>query len=115
MFGTSSPTIFLNYQPPAPDDCMTVYYRSGDRPSPGHAHEVRRIQVIVRGRGDAAQVMDRAEAVYSNLHSLSHTVLPGGQSVILIRASGGPLWLGRDDKGRNEFSIEFECHLRNEV
>lgn len=105
--------IFFGSQPPTPDVCLTLYPRPSPRPSLRPPLEVRVVQCLIRGTQDIRVAAAKAERIYELLHGLREFAVPLVDLVLARATTAGPVHLGRDDKGRHEFSIEFEFYIRN--
>lgn len=113
VLGGDGSEIFFGSQPPRPDVCVTLYPRPSPRPSLRPPLEVRTVQCLVRGTQDIRVAAVKAEAIYTLLHGLREFSVPLVELVLARATTAGPVHLGRDDKGRHEFSIEFEIYIRN--
>jgi hypothetical protein len=113
--GDTGGDVFLSAMPPEPDAALVVArYDAGSESDAQHGYDEPRIQVRVRGpRGDADAAETRAQAVYDACHGLRRRDLPGGTPMLsCIGVQAGPIYLGPDDHGRHEWSVNFRCELR---
>ncbi len=120
LLGQALGTVYVEHLPEEPDDCAAVFSRSGMPPESRLGNETAAIQVLVRGsETDPRQGYAHALAIYNCLHNLAPNAAIGTTSdnqehVQLISANQSlPYHLGRDNKGRHEWSMNFTVRLWN--
>lgn len=102
--GTVNQDIFFGYMPDDIDVNTTIYENSGFPPSltfDNENVEYRGLQVICRGT-DYVEVKTRIENIY---RLLTCNVIDGLLSII---PSQSPFSIGKDEKSRDEFSVNFK-------
>lgn len=103
----STATIFESTLPALPNDCMAVFAYGGTPPSVDAAVEYPSVQVRVRATShDTAY--DNAYAVMKSLHTLTRTTI-NGTLYYWIAAKQSPSSLGRDEKGRYLYVVNFDA------
>jgi len=112
--GSLGTNLFKSYTPESPDACVTVLDTGGVEPDRDLPTEDPTFQVFIRSSSYAAG-KTKLDAVRTALHQQENTQLGLGSSAsyfyyIFAIAEGGHL--GRDDVGRDIFSINFRCHIR---
>lgn len=112
--GTAGGTIYLAALPSAPDRAIAVArYGAGESDSRLGYDEVN-LQIRTRGtRTDARTAEQDAQSVYDALHGLGERTLPGGTWLQLaVAGQGGPIYIGRDEAGRHEYTVNVRAELR---
>lgn len=115
MFEDGGPggDIFLLQCPSLPDDL--VYITSTSGPSPDSEFPVDRptVQFIVRAVNVAA-ADNKAQAIYKELIGF-HTAqfVDGGTWIVNCTAINAPVYMGIDDLGRHEYSLNFQLETIN--
>lgn len=111
------PSVYLEVLPETPDTCIGVYTRAGAAPSTAAGLERKAVQVLVRGTAqDGRASYTIAETIYNLLHRMTPNaaIVTGGEIVQQVMANNsGPYHIGRDAKGRHEWSINFTCWVWN--
>lgn len=112
--------VFVEHLPEVPDDCVAVYSRGGLTPETHVGLDRCGVQVLVRGAGGDPRPSYRlAMAVYNALHNLAPGAAIGTdpdnrEMVQLVSANqSGPVSIGRDTKGRYEWSLNFTVRVWN--
>lgn len=107
--------VFVEYLPDSPDAAIGIYTRAGRTPESREGLEYPQFQVLVRGGADPRSGNATAQTVYNLLHNLAPNgaLVAGGEHVLLITAAQSPYHIGRDVKGRHEWSINFSCRVWN--
>lgn len=108
-------SVFCEHMPEAPDAAVGVYTRAGRQPESREGLEYPAIQIVVRGGSDPRDGYATASAVYNLLHNLEPggALVAGGEEVLLFAANQNPAHIGRDAKGRHEWSINFNAYVWN--
>lgn len=107
--------IYLGTRPPSPYLCLAVARYPGGEASAKYGDDEPNVQVWVRGpAGDAVGAETRAQQVYDRLHGLPDTTVlrSGTPLVTCIGTMSGPVYLGADDHGCHEWSVNFRTELR---
>jgi len=94
--------MFIGVMPDSPDDCVALFETGGFKPELATAAlvEYPTFQVMVRG-SEYQSARQRIDTIYKILH--------GDTSIFyLIAAQQSPAYLGTDDNGRYEFSVNFK-------
>jgi hypothetical protein len=104
---------YIGKMPSAPDRCIGLFEYGGMAPDMTHdkAYDVNpSLQVRIRaenlGSTGYATGIAKADAVLALLHGVSNTTL-SSKPYKLILATGSPMYLGTDDKGRPEWTVNF--------
>ena len=112
--GSGSWSGLIGKIPASPDRVVSLFEYGGMPPDITHdkAYDVRpSLQVRIRaeslGSTGYATGIAKADAVLALLHGVSNTTL-SSKPYKLILASGSPIYLGTDDKGRPEWSVNFQ-------
>jgi hypothetical protein len=73
--------------------------------------------VVVRCEaGSSAWARDTWQAVYSALHGLRNTLLPGGvYLVFMLGTQSSPFMMGPDENGRHQYSGDYRSEVLNET
>lgn len=108
--GTLGTDIFYSNQPDSPDSCITVLDTGGLESDRYLPHAEVTFQVIVRNvHYDTAET--KANSIVDILHKKKHSTI-GGEYHYYIFLLTEPVSLGRDEKGRDEISINFVTKYR---
>lgn len=101
--------VFLLRLPPDPDRAFRVAPYGGGEADAKHGEDEPHVQVWIRGRPhDSAGALDDAQRVYDRVHGLHERPLPGGTWLEhAICDHGGPIYVGPDEHGRHEFTVNF--------
>ena len=105
--------VFLLTLPAEPDAAMRVAPYGGPEADMRHGLDEPRLQVWIRGgRGDKAGALRTAQRVYDQCHGLYERALPGGTWLEhALCDHGGPIYVGPDEHGRHEFTVNFRVGL----
>lgn len=112
--GTAGGTVFLAALPTSPDRAIAVArYGAGESDSRLGYDEVN-LQFRARGSSaDARTAEQDAQSVYDALHGLGERTLPGGTWLQLaVAGQGGPIYIGRDQNGRHEYTVNVRAEVR---
>jgi len=97
---------FIGSMPDTPDDCVAIYNTGGyKRSMSGTFLEEPTFQVKIRNLSYAA-----GETVCNTIKDLLHGKTT--TKVIMIEQQSDIMDMGRDEKNRQEFSINFRCYYR---
>jgi hypothetical protein len=110
--GTVGTDIYAGYLPDYPDSCITVLDTGGSPPDPDLPTKEPTFQVFIRdvNYSDGKTALDSVRSV---LHQQANIQLVDGGNYfyfILAISEGGHV--GRDEVGRDLFSINFQCRTR---
>lgn len=106
-------TIFLAALPSTPDRCIAVARYAGGESDSRLPYDEVNLQVRVRGTADPTTAEGAAQDVYDDLHGLGMLTLPGGTWLQLaVGNQGGPIYIGRDQNGRHEFTVNLRAEVR---
>ncbi|MCP2261084.1 hypothetical protein LX15_004804 [Streptoalloteichus tenebrarius] len=107
--------VFLAVLPQAPDSAVAVARYGGGEADSLLGWDEPRIQVRVRGPARDARVAEaRAQAVYDALHGLGPRALVGGTWLqLVVGVTSGPAYIGRDQAGRHEYTVNLRLEIRN--
>jgi len=105
VFGTD---LFIGLAPSSPDNLVAVRDSGGAAPAANYTYEFPAVQVYVRNN-KYEDGWNQANSVKSCLHAL-HRETWNGTEYIQILASSEIMYLGVDENGRAEFSLNFEIH-----
>jgi len=110
--GTVATNIFSGYLPESPDACIAVLDTGGPQPDAYLPTRSPTFQVFIRDI-DYPTGKAKLDSVRAKLHQNANVALVSGQTYfyyILAISEGGHV--GRDDAGRDLFSINFLCKTR---
>lgn len=109
---TCGTNLFKSRQTDSPNDQVVIYDTGGFESD--HYLPVAKptFQVLVRSTKYATGA-DYVDEIVKALHQLTNTELvTGSKYFYYIFLLNEPSHIGRDDKGRHEFSINFMCEIR---
>lgn len=106
---------YLARLPVQPDEALAVARYGGTESDAHLGWDEPSIQVRVRGPNTDPRVAeDRAQAVYDALEGISDRLMPAGTWLSsCIGSQGGPVYIGPDETGRHEYTVNFRFHIRN--
>lgn len=112
--GTSltSSNLFKSFMPDSPGNCVCIYDTGGAEPDKDIPTGDPTFQIIVRNKD-----YETGHALMIELVDLLHQkrnieLVSGATYFYNIMLMGEPGHLGRDNKKRDEFSVNFICHTR---
>lgn len=115
--GTYSPTtggsIFLTELPDTPDTAIAVARYGAGESDAKLGYDTINTQWRVRGPNtDYRTAEATAQQVYDLLHGLHDRALPGGTwLVLMVGNQGGPIYLGKDEHRRPEYTVNLRAEL----
>lgn len=110
--GTMGSNIFLGHLPPSPDNAITVLDTGGVEPDRELPIDNPTFQVIVRNT-DYETGYNNLLAIKEALHKKANwQIYENGKYYYYIFALSNGGHIGRDDNGRDEFSINFIGKVR---
>lgn len=110
--GTVGTDLFKGYLPESPNACVSVLDTGGSQPDPDIPTKEPTFQIMIRSTNYSTG-RSKLDTIRSLLHQEDNIELVSGQTYfyfILAISEGGHL--GRDDNGRDLFSINFHCRTR---
>ena len=112
--GTSG-DCFIEVLPTEPDNVVSIYMNSGTQADSKLPYDNPSLQIIIRGKYDPRVPFNKAQDIYNELHGFSSdTLIDGGYWIIgIMGEQSGPVRLGQDDNGRQEFEVNFEIMYMN--
>lgn len=111
--GTLNTDIFVGFLPPAPDNAIMVL-ASGGVATPDELVGIKQptFQVTVRN-SNYENGLSKIDSIRTLLNGVLNTAINPGQTHFLnIMANSEPGHLGKDDRGRQLFSINFRAKTR---
>lgn len=103
--GTVGTDIFKGNMPDSPDECLAVYAYAGDVPDKSIDIERPSVQIKTRAL-TAGDALDLAEQALAVLHKATSQTI-NGVLYYYISANQSPAHLGRDEKGRYMYAVNF--------
>ncbi|MEV7011544.1 minor capsid protein [Streptosporangium sp. NPDC051022] len=112
--GTYPGSIFLTRMPTGPDRCLVVARYGGPESSLADDYDEPSIQIRARGPAADARVAEEdAQDVYDALNGLDRRYLAGGTWLqLMVATQGGPIFIGQDQNGRVEFTVNLRAEVR---
>lgn len=109
-------TIYTVLLPPDPDTCIAIARSGGAESLVTDDFDQPSIQIRIRGSAaDTRTAEHLAERVYKAFHGLGPRTLAGGSTLILaVCTQSGPVYIGPDQLGRHEYTVNMRCELRKE-
>lgn len=112
--------VFLEHLPDAPDEALMVLSTGGNPlgAAATYGWDEPTVQLMVRGAPDDPQTpASAAQELYDALQGLRYVTLdPGGEDEVRLcvceSLQTGPYNIGRDEKGRYRFTLNFALHVR---
>jgi len=112
--------VFLERLPDAPDEALMVLSTGGNPlgPAATYGWDEPTVQLMVRGAPDDPETpAAAAQALYDALQGLRYVTLdPGGEDEVRLCVCSslqtGPFNLGRDERDRYRFTLNFALHVR---
>lgn len=115
--GTLGTNLFVGYLPSSPDACIAVLDTGGLAPDVDVPTKSPTFQVFIR-----ATNYDNGKAVLDTIRAGLHNKFPSNSTTGILVSGGTPILnmfaiaegghLGRDEVGRDLFSINFKCLTR---
>lgn len=109
--GIVGTTIFKSYMPPTPDNCIAVLDTGGVEPDHDLPTKHPTFQVLVRST-DYATGKALLDSIRAGLHQAKGELISGQTFFYYVFALSEGGHIGRNDRGLDEFSINFECLTR---
>jgi hypothetical protein len=110
-------TIFVGWQPDTPNRSVAVMPQPGASSLDNLAGRNAAVQLICRGATER-EAYELAEYISGQLDCLDHTTFATGtdDELIVIGVTvqqDAPVPMGRDDKGRSEYSLNLTARIHN--
>jgi hypothetical protein len=107
--------IFITQAADTPDSVIAIARYGGIESDSLLGYDQPTVQIRTRGDNiDPTLPEVRGQAIYDALHGMQTRTLPGGTYLVLcVGTSGGPVYIGPDQKGRFEYSLNFRLEVRN--
>ncbi|MFY7069583.1 minor capsid protein [Nocardiopsis changdeensis] len=112
--GSAGGNLFATSLPLAPDVALAIaLYGDGADALGGLPEDDVRVQLRIRGTKDnPAPGEALAQAAYDALNGLMYRALPGGTWLQMAVCQGGaPAYIGRDENGRHEWTVNVRLVL----
>lgn len=111
---------FLEHLPDAPDEALMVLSTGGNPTSAAATWgwDEPTVQLMVRGAPEDPETPHaQAQALYNELQGLRYRTLDSGGAdevrlIICESPQSAPFDLGRDEKGRYRYTLNFALHVR---
>lgn len=110
--GTVGTDLFVGDLPDSTDNEIAVFNTGGYQPDIYLPTSSPTIEILVRNKSYAncaSKMQDIVDALHNQYNV---TLISGGNYYYYIRLVAEPSSLGRDEKGRQEFSANFEIKVR---
>lgn len=105
---TATGNIFIETKPDKPDIAICLFTTAGLPDAELFPEDALGFQVIIRGNFDASIAFSLAAAVYDKLHGFRKgKLITTGTYIISIMGLQTPVSIGKDEKKRQEYSINF--------
>jgi hypothetical protein len=108
--GAVGTDIFVSALPPTPDACFAVYDTEGTEPDSYLPVRNPTFQILVRNTSYALGKA-KIDAIREALHKLANFTSDSVYFYAVLATSDGG-YIGKDENGRHEFSINFRCKTR---
>lgn len=104
-FSDTNATIFVDRQPSAPDNAVSVMGAGGVE-SDTHNYDKPSLQILIRGGSNPTWALAKWEEIFGLINRLRNTWITATTYVVsAIPTQTGPVPLGPDDNGRLEYSM----------
>jgi hypothetical protein len=111
-YATLGTDLFVDRLPDLDNDCTVVYTTGGQIPDIYLPIPSPNFEILVRS-DSAETAYERISNIVDDLHqSFNTTLVTGGNYYYSILLFGEINSLGRDEKGRIEYSANFNCKVR---
>lgn len=114
---------FLEHLPDSPDEAVMILSTGGNPlgPAATYGWDEPTVQIMVRGAPDDVETpAARAQAIYDAMQGLRYVTLDEGGTdemrlCVCSSSQTAPFTLGRDERNRYRFSLNFALHVRNKT
>jgi hypothetical protein len=108
--GTVGTDVFRNHMPDQPDTCVTVSETGGGAPRLEQGDNTDTPSFQVRARSlDASTARATLQMIFQALHGLTEQTLHGTHFKLIWALQSTPVPVGRDEKQRNDFVLNFRA------
>jgi len=115
--------IFLEHLPDSPDEAIMILSTGGNPlgPAATYGWDEPTVQIMVRGAPDDVETpVTRAQAIYDAMQGLRYLTLDEGGTdevrlCVCSSSQTAPVNLGRDERNRYRFTLNFALHVRNKT
>ena len=109
---TVGTNLFVDSLPDVNEEAIAVFTTGGSTPDIDLPIASPNFEILIRGES-ASSCFSKLESIVSSLHqTYNSNVVTGGNYYYSILLSGEINSLGRDEKGRIEYSANFRCNVR---
>lgn len=109
---TKGTDLFISRQSDTPDDQIVVYNTGGLEPDRYIPTADPTFQILVRNKNYQTG-QGKVDSIVTALHQLANSYLEESETYFYyVFLMNEPSHIGRDDKGRHEWSINFICKIR---
>lgn len=106
--------VFVDRLPSSPDELVSVFGFGGFEADSALPYDSPVIQVIVRATNNPKWALDMWDAIYAKTQGLRNTELPDGTYLVFaIILQSGPFYLGPDDSGRIQYTMNIRAEIKN--
>jgi hypothetical protein len=111
-YGTLGSSIFVDFSPSTPYNCIVVSGYQGPPPDRGVGSKLpiiqrNKVQVMVRN-SDPATALSSSISMNNYLEGVSNTISDGVLLVFVLSVGSGVLYLGKDANNLTSYSMNFE-------
>jgi hypothetical protein len=105
--------VFLVVMPDSPDAAVVLSRQAGRESDARLGYDEPVVRIRVRGApANATAPEARGQAIYDAVHGLASRRLPGGTWLVSsIGTQAGPVYIGRDANGRDEWEVIVRMEL----
>jgi len=114
--GVQNVDLFLGFQPETVDDCSTIYDESSPALDDSQALSIDQfgVQVLVRN-SSYTLARDLIMGIHKSLVGFGGIRFTAGGSMIsVVFVDSPPTSIGKDDKGRNEWTAHYRVRVKSE-
>lgn len=111
---SASGNIFIQNLPSKPDNCLSIYHTGGTPTDSKLGYDIQTIQLILRGTESPQLIYNKLLNIFNKLHGLSSLeLILDGSWIISCLANDVPAYIGQDQNGRHEYSLNLAFEVRN--
>lgn len=111
---TLATNLFISEMPDndeSPDECVAIMDSGGETAEPDYVYQKPFVSIQVRGnRGDYTVAYALADDIRTALHGLANYEIASSARYIGIWCEGDVIAVGRDQKKRPMFTVNFRMH-----
>ncbi len=108
--------VFVDHMPSKPDRAVCVYATPGPEADTRLPYDPAYFQIAVRSEAGGAWAVATWSAIYTKLHGLRNTTLPGGTYLAFcIATQSSPFRLGTDENGRPSYTGNYRTEIINQT